>query len=44
MINPSLPSFGVDIKVFQVVVKVNISGTKVAAQEGGMGCKNGGDG
>jgi hypothetical protein len=43
MVDATLSSLVVDVKVAQVVVKVNGSGTEVAAKEGGVGGEDGGD-
>ena len=43
MVNTTLASFVVHIKVLQVVVKVDASRTKVSSEQGGVGGEDGGD-
>lgn len=41
VVNPSLPSLVIDVKVLQVVVEIDRSGTEVPSQEGSVGGKDG---
>ncbi len=43
MVDTSLPSFMIDVKVLQIVVKVDASGTEISAQQGSMGGEDGSD-
>lgn len=43
VVDATLASLMIDIKVAQVVVKVDGSGAEVAAEEGGVGSEDGGD-
>jgi hypothetical protein len=43
VIDSTLSSFGINIKVLQVVVEINAAGAKVTSQESCMGGENGGD-
>jgi hypothetical protein len=43
MIDPTFPSFVVDIKVLEVIVEVNASGTKIATKKCGVCCEDSGD-
>lgn len=43
MINPPFAGLGVHIKVLQVVVEIDISGTKIPPEQRGMGGEDGGD-
>jgi hypothetical protein len=43
VVDATLPRFGVDIKVLQVVVEIDRTGTEISAQQGGMGGEDGGD-
>lgn len=43
MVDPSFSSFMVDIKVLEVVVKVDGACAKISAEEGGVGGEDSGD-
>lgn len=43
MVDTTLASFMVDVKVAKVVVKVDGPGTEVSSKQGGVGCEDGGD-
>jgi hypothetical protein len=43
VVDTAFPCLVVDVKVLEVVIKVDGTSAEVAAEEGGMGCKYGGD-
>lgn len=43
MVDTSLPGLVVNVKVLEVVVEVDASGTEVSTEEGGVGGEDGGD-
>lgn len=43
VIDSSLSGFMVDIKILQIVVKINGTGTEIAAEERCVGCEHSGD-
>lgn len=42
MINPSLPRLSIHVKVFQVIIEINIAGTEVPTKKGSVGSEDGG--